>query len=302
MAQALSQAERTLLYASLADLCMAAPLLSLGFLSGSASAASEAVRALLLWAIDIFSLTMLLLVNRHRFSRFEFGIEKIQIAVQVVIALGMCVSVVFISIRIWHGFSEGAHPPNYMLTVLFTVVSYVNVLVNIVALHKMRASERMRPSLILRGQIKNRAVMLASSAVATLSAGCVIIADPPIFAYVDSIGALVVLGVIVYTMVQMMYSSIMTLLDAPIEEREKLLVFREIAERFDHWSSIAFVRTRRVGYSKYIEIGLTFDETAPMQHALETCRAVEEAIRTRLEHAFVAVFPVAEPESTLAPA
>jgi divalent metal cation (Fe/Co/Zn/Cd) transporter len=297
MLKGLSPAERTLFFASMADFCMAAPLLTTGFLSGSASASSEAVRGILLWSIDLFSLSMLLLVNRHRFSRFEFGIEKIQIAVQVVIALGMCVSIAFIAARIWHGLTEGAHPPNYTITVFFALVSYINMVVNVVALRKLIAAERLKASLILRGQIKNRTVMLTSSVVATISAACVILPDPEIFRYIDSVGAIVVLSVIVYTMVQMMRSSIMTLLDAPIEEREKLYVFREIAERFDLWSSIAFVRTRRLGYSKYIEVGLTFDETKSMQEALAACRAVEEGIVRSLEHAFVRVFPVGETAS-----
>jgi divalent metal cation (Fe/Co/Zn/Cd) transporter len=54
------------------------------------------------------------------------------------------------------------------------------------------------------------------------------------------------------------------------------------------------VRTRRLGYSKYIEVGLTFDEAMPMQEALAACRAVEEGIHRSLEHAFVRVFPVGE--------
>jgi len=296
MAQPLSPAERTLLYTSIADLILNIPLLSLGFLSGSASASSEAMRGILLWSIDLFSLGMLMLVNRHRFSQFEFGIEKVQIAVQVVIALGMCISIVFIGLRVWDGLSGAAHPPNYVICAFFTVASYVNMLVNVVALKKILQADAAKPSLILRAQIKNRSVMLVSSVVATICAGMVIIPDPELFRYVDSLGALIVLGVIVYTMVQMMRSSIMTLLDAPIEEREKLLVFREIAENFDRWASIAFVRTRRLGYSKYVEIGLTFDEATPLKDALATCRGIEQAIRARLDHAFVAVYPVAERE------
>ena len=302
MSQPLSPAERTLLYTSVADFLLNIPLLSLGFLSGSASPSSEAVRGILLWSIDLFSLGMLMLVNRRRFSQFEFGVEKIQIAVQVVIALGMCVSIVFIGSRIWSGLTGDAHPPNYLICTFFTVASYVNMWVNIIALRKILQADRGKPSLILRGQIKNRTVMLVSSVMATLCTGLVIIPDPQVFRYVDSIGAIIVLGVIVYTMVQMMRSSIMTLLDAPIEEREKLLVFREIAERFDHWSSIAFVRTRRLGYSRYIEIGLSFDDTTPMPVALQTCRAIEDAILGHLEHAFVAVYPVAEQRQATAPA
>jgi divalent metal cation (Fe/Co/Zn/Cd) transporter len=272
---------------------MGIPLMALGFLSGSASAASEGIRGILLWSIDLFSLSMLLLVNRHRFSRFEFGVEKIQIAVQIVIALGMCISIAFISAKIWTGLTTGAHPPNYLITVFFTIVSYINVVVNVVALRKLIAAERAKASLILRGQIKNRMVMLTSSVAATISAACVILPDPEIFRYIDSVGAIVVVSVIIYTMVNMMRTSIMTLLDAPIEEREKLYVFREIAQCFDLWSSIAFVRTRRIGYSKYVEVGLVFDHSLPMQDALAVCLEIEEGIHRSLDNAFVRVFPVA---------
>lgn len=289
------KAERVMLYAFLMDLLMAFPIIGLGFLSGSAAAGSEAARAILLWAIDIFSFGMLLAVNRHRFSQFEFGIEKVQILVQVVIAIGMCASVVFIGGRVVESLTQDSAPPDYLLCVVFAVFSYINVMVNFVALRRLKAEEKEKPSIILRGQIKNRSIMELSSVVATISAAAVVIPDPEVFAYIDSIGALIVLCVIVYTMVQMMRSSVMTLLDAPIEEGEKLLVFREIAERFDQWSSIAFVRTRRLGYSKYVEIGLCFDEAVPLAEALATCRDIEAGIRGRVDKVFVTVFPASEP-------
>ena len=62
------------------------------------------------------------------------------------------------------------------------------------------------------------------------------------------------------------------------------------------------MRTRRLGYSRYIEIGLSFDDTTPMPVALQTCRAIEDAILGHLEHAFVAVYPVAEQRQATAPA
>ncbi len=290
-----SPGERVLIYAFLADLAMAGPILGLGFMSGSASAASEAARAILLWAIDIFSLGMLLAVNRRRFSQFEFGIEKIQILVQVIIAAGMCISVVFIASKVYEGLVEGQSAPNYTICVLFAVFSYINILVNVFALRRMILEERAKPSIILRGQVKNRSIMMVSSVVATLSAASVVIPDPRIFGYVDSLGAIVVLCVIAYTMVQMMRSSVLTLLDAPIEEREKLLVMREIGEQFDHWSNIAFMRTRRIGYSKYVEIGLCFDDAVEMKTALATCQRIEDGIRANLENVFVSVFPTTEP-------
>lgn len=288
----LSPTEKVMISASLIDIVIAVPLLVLGLLSGAASAASEAIRSVLLTCIDIFSVSILLAVNRRKFSQFEFGVEKIQILVQVVIAIGMCVSIAFIGGKIYDAFTADEHLPNYVYCVVFALFSYVNVLVNVFNLRRMVRQERATPSLIVRGQIKNRVVMLTSSVVATLSAAAVIIPDPKVFALIDAVGAILVLCIIAYTTLRMLGSGLLTLLDAPIEEREKLYVLREIAERFDLWASIAFIRTRRLGYGKYVEVGLTFDDAMPMPQVLATCRAMEQGIGRRVDNAFVRVFPI----------
>jgi len=290
----LSRTEKVMISAALADVAIAVPLLVLGLLSGAASAASEAVRCVLLTCIDIFSLSILLAVNRRRFSRFEFGIEKLQVLVQIVIAIGMCVSIVFIGRKVFDAVTSDSHLPNYVFCVTFALFSYVNVLVNVFNLRRMAAQERATGSLIVRGQIKNRIVMLTSSVVATLSAAAVIIPDPKVFALIDAVGALLVLCVIVYTMVRMMGAGVLTLLDAPIEERDKLLVLREIVEHFDRWASVAFIRTRRLGDSKYVEVGLAFEAGQGLEAALAACRDIEAGIVRRVGNASVTVFPVKE--------
>ena len=288
----LSPTERVMVSAALMDCAIAVPLLVLGLLSGAASAASEAIRTVLLTCIDIFSLSILLAVNRKKFSGFEFGIEKLQIFVQIVIAVGMCISIVFIGGKVYAAFASDDHIPNYVLCVVFALFSYVNVLINAFNLRRMVRQEKAAPSLIVRGQIKNRMVMLTSSVVATISAAAVIIPDAKLFALIDATGAVVVLSVIVYTTVRMLKAGVLTLLDAPIEERDKLYVFRELTERFDAWDSIAFVRTRRLGYIKYVEVGLTFDSAKPLETVLAACQAMEQGIRGRVDQAFVRVFPV----------
>lgn len=292
----LSLDERALVRAFFADLAMAVPIIGLGFMSGSASGTGEAIRATLLYVIDIFSLTILLAINRRKFSQFEFGLEKIQILVQIAIAAGMGLSAVFIGSRIIANLTTDIETPNYVICLLFAGFSYINVMINVACLRGMVRANRSDGSIILRSQIRNRIIMLASSVAVTISTAAVVIPDPELFALIDSIGAIFVLGAILYTMVTMLTSSVLTLLDAPIDERDKLVVVREIVDQFDNWSSVPFIRTRRVGYHKYIEIGLSFDDGAPLQTAFETCRAVEDAIKQKVEHAFVSVFPAKAPE------
>ncbi|HKY95538.1 MAG TPA: cation transporter [Kiloniellales bacterium] len=301
----LSPSERVMVSAALTDVAIGTPILILGLLSGAASATSEAIRSTLLTCIDIFSLSMLLAVNRRKFSHFEFGIEKLQILVQIIVAIGMCISIVFIGRKIYTVVTADTHLPNYLFCVIFALFSYVNVLINTFNLRRMVVQERLTHSLIIRGQIKNRIVMLTSSVVATLSAAAVIIPDPKVFAIIDAVGAVLVLSVIVYTMVRMMGSGIMTLLDAPIDERDRRLVLGAVDRHAERCGSVAFVRTRRLGYSKYVEVGLRFGEAVGLEAALAVCRDIEAEILGRVGSAFVSVFPVGKgraPEAAAATA
>lgn len=270
---------------------IAVPLVTFAILSGSASALTEAVRGLLLLSIDVFSLAMMIAINRHRFSRFEFGLEKIQIVVQMVIAISMCLSMLFVGEKILARFEGDSPPPNYLFCLLFAGVSYLNCVINVGVLRAQIRELRTNPSLILRGQVKNRTVMTVGSVVATLSSAAVVIPDPVIFAMIDLGGAIVVLGVIFVTMVRMTRSGILSLIDAPIDEQEKLGIYRKVVERYEDWDELVYLRTRRIGHQGYVEIGLTFDPERPLDSALKSCREIEEAVRAGMQNVFVSVRP-----------
>jgi len=304
----LQSTERVMLQAVMLDLTMCLPIVGLGLLSGAASSASEAVRGGLLLLIDVVSLCVLVAINRRRFSAFEFGIEKIQVLVQLLIAVGMVFSLLFILSRVLENMSGTARLPDYLLCVLFAFFSYINMLINIFSLRRMQRAYRLDPSIILRGQIRNRTVMLSGSVAATVSTAMVVVPDRTLFLAVDTIGAIFVLIAIVLTATRMLGSGLLALLDAPIEEREKLLVFREVTERFERWRTLEYVRTRRIGHQKYIEVGLGFDRDLPLPQALAICGEMAEAIRARIDGAFVSVHtvstspPAEAPASGLAPA
>ena len=287
----LSPSERALTLAVVADVFTATPLITLGFLSGSASALSEAIRNGLGLLIGLFALVMMLAINRRKFSQFEFGVEKIQILVQIIIVFGIAVGAVAMGQRIIENVTTGREAPSYVFCLLFAAFSYINVLENTYLAIRLVREQRQAPSIILQGQIKNRFVMLVSSVAATISTAAIVVNDPSLFLIIDTIGACIVLGVTLHIMVNMLKSGVLTLLDAPIDERDKLLVIREVVEHFDHWSSVAAIRTRRLGYTKYIEIGLCFDQGTSMGAALETCGAIEDGIRRKVDNAFVSVFP-----------
>jgi len=283
--------ERALRNGVLADLCIVVPFVSAALLSGSATAATEAVRGVLQLLIDVFSLAVLMAINRRRFAHFEFGLEKIQILVQIVLGFSMCLSLLYVGERILARFAGEGGQPDYVFCLVFAGLSYVNLLLNVGVLRGMLREQRRAPTLILAGQIKNRFIMLVSSGVATLSCASVILPDRVLFDTVDAVGAVVVFAVIVWTVARLLGSGILSLLDAPIDEREKLGVYSEVVARFDEWEELVFLRTRRVGYQNYVEIGLRFDPAQPLERSLATCRRIEQAVRARAAKVLVTVRP-----------
>lgn len=298
----LSPAEKVMATACLADFAINIPLIALAALSGSASAMTETVRGVLLSNIDVLSLAVFLAVNRRRFSRFEFGLEKIQILVQIVIALAMCISIYFIAGKIWHTAFENAAPPNYLFSVLFSFFAYINFTINFTMLRGMLREYRAQPSVILRSQLKNRLVMTISSAVATLCCFAVVIPDAYVVKLIDIGGALVVLTVICLTMVRLLGGGLLVMLDAPIAEDDKFLVLRKVVERYDDWGTLQFLRTRRLGHRSYAEVGLSFEPGTRTEQALAVCADIETAIQAEVPGLFVSVYPVTETPAAGAPA
>lgn len=288
---ALNRTEKVLLTGLLLDTLISIPLCTLGFLSGSASATTEAVRTILLEAIDVFVLAVMMAINRRRFSRFEFGLEKLQIMVQIVIAVSMAITMFFVGRKILHQMFHPVPMPIYLDCLIFAGFSYVNVLINISLLRRLLREMKTDPSLILRGQMRNRCIMLASSVVATIAAACAAIPDRVLFQIIDTIGAVLVFSVIVYTVANMLGSGLRTLLDAPIDEKEKLGIYHEVVARYDDWEELAFLRTRRLGHRKYVEIGLVFDGGQALEASLAVCSRIEQAVKARVADVLIAVRP-----------
>ena len=285
--------ERVIVVAMLTDYTVGFPLIILGFLSGAAAAASEAIRIILVDGIDWFAFMTLYSVNRGRFNYLEFGTEKVQIVAQIAIAVGMSATLYFVFDKVIAILLVGEWLPDMTILVVFASISFVNFIINVMNLILLRRQQRETYSLILAAQIKNRIVMLLSSAVATVAAAAALIPDRILFQLIDTVGAILVMAIIVWTLVDLIYGGVVTLLDAPVSEREKHLIFAEIAARFDEWDHIEFLRTRRVGTHVYAEIGLGFKADLPLDRALEVCESIEQAIKAKAERAYVSVYPVA---------
>lgn len=291
--RAAAPGERALRIGVLADLCILVPFVGTALLSGSSTALTEALRGIMQLLLDVFSLLVLMAINRRRFAHFEFGLEKLQILVQIVLGLSMCVSLVFIGGHILDRFAGAGGQPDYLFCLLFAGLSYLNLLLNAGVLRGMLAEQRRAPTLILAGQIRNRVVMLVSSVVATLTCASVVIPDRVLFDSLDAAGALVVFAVIAWTVFRLLGSGLLSLLDAPIDERDKLGIYREVVARFEDWDELVFLRARRIGHQSYVEVGLQFDPAQPLERSLATCRGIEAAVRTRLDKVLVTVRPAA---------
>lgn len=289
--------KRAIVIGIVADLALFPPFTTTAFLSGSASAFTEGVRGALLLAIDFLSFALLAALNRRKATRFEFGLEKIQVVVQIVIAIAMCFSLVLVGHRIAERLEGSGPPPDYVLCLVFAGLCYVNLLINVWMLKAVTVENSRNPSVILSSQIRNRKVMMIASVVATLTTALVLIPDGEVFRWADVIGAIIVALVLAWNIRRLLGSGMLALLDAPMSEPEKLHVFRAVVAHHDEWDTLQFLRTRSIGHTKYVEVGLSFAAGTPVKRALAVTAAVEASILREVSNAVVSVYSV--PDQTL---
>ena len=85
--------------------------------------------------------------------------------------------------------------------------------------------------------------------------------------------------------------SVSDLFDRSLDERDQIVIIRELVNQFDRYEQIHGFRTRRSGSQIFVELFLEFDPNQTMQQTYESIRLLETAIKEQLPHAQVMIVP-----------
>jgi divalent metal cation (Fe/Co/Zn/Cd) transporter len=236
-------------------------IVSAALTTGSLTMLSEAVRAIIMLALLVYSFMVLRAIHRGRLSRFEFGAHKLECLVTLGLAISFVLSAAWIiGVTVETVFSDrpGASPLGLATAAL---VNAANLALNGLNYDIVRRRAHGGNSESFRSQLSARRIMFLCSAILQVTLTAAVLASDPLAAVVfDAIGAIFVTGLIIRGAFGMFASSIPVLLDArpdgDVAERLRSALARELPA-----ARVVSLRARRTGEGVHAEIGLTADAT-----------------------------------------
>jgi len=109
--------------------------------------------------------------------------------------------------------------------------------------------------------------------------------------YIDPAGSIVMLGFLVFTTYAVVSSSVFDLLDRTLEDSLQLLILRELALRFDSYSALHGIRSRRAGGNVYIEVFLEFEYDQKVGEVQDVIDGMKREMEKKIPGSQVIIVP-----------
>ncbi len=247
--------ERSVIYTSIADIGIVFLQIVFAIITGSLTLLSEAVRSILMTAVELYSLWLLGAVHRDRLRHFKFGIGKVEQFVWLLIGFGLLLSGLWVASKVVESVFATELAPTPLGLAFAAIVNAINFLINALSFYAMYSASRDDDSDIFRAQLKARGVKLGNSLFLqiTLTVGA-LASDPVIALVLDAVGAGFVSAFMVLSGVSMIARSLPDLLDAPVGESLENLLTEALAGTSHATKDLVGIRTRRAGQYPHVEI------------------------------------------------
>ncbi|MFA6362025.1 cation diffusion facilitator family transporter [Methanoregula sp.] len=128
-------------------------------------------------------------------------------------------------------------------------------------------------------------VVLFTLALAILCAGF------PWAVYIDPVASFIIMGILLYSGLGMIRSSLPDLLDQTLEEELQLVVVKALADHFDHYEQLHGVKSRRSGGCVYVDIYLEFRGDLPMCEVQDTIDRMKISLESKIPKSTVNIIP-----------
>lgn len=290
--------ERSILIASLCDIALIAPFLSVGLWANSLMMLAECARGTLLVVLELLLLVLMRRIHRGRIHDYDYGSGKIEQFANAGIGTAMGLAGVWVGLgSLWRWF----HPPAQDQFSLLVVAGLggINLVLNGYMLWKLWRAGRDGASIILTGQVKTRLVKTLSSGI-VMAAFCVnaVFVEGVIGQAAELIGGLFIAAAMIQLSVSMWREALPSLLDRTLEEAQQRLINRALATHFDAYDSFIGVRSRLAGNTPHIQIDLGFSAARTLGDVEDVSDRVRREIIDLLPGAVVTVLPRALKQAT----
>ncbi len=286
------QRERSMLLAGSSDLVIIIAAFAVGLWANSLMMGAEALRGLLLLALETVLFLLLRRIHRGRTHDFDYGAGKLEQFANLGIGTAMGLG------GLWVGGSAAYrwwHPPDQtsLGLVFAAVVGVVNVAQNGWAFWALWRAGRDGASVIMVGQIRTRLAKLISSTL-VLGALCVNAAfgDGPVGVAAEVLGSGFVALVMFELAVSMWRRALPSLLDRTLEEAQQELIDRALISHFDEYDDLVAVRSRVSGNTPLVEVVLGFTADRRIGEIQLVVDKVTRSVQALIPSSVVTVTPV----------
>lgn len=109
--------------------------------------------------------------------------------------------------------------------------------------------------------------------------------------YLDPIGSLILLGLLVMSVYELLRGSVGDLLDWSLSEYHQMLIMRSLAEHYDAFEQVHGIHTRRSGSQVFIELALEFDPARTMGEVYDAMASIRAHLAAQIPGARVVIAP-----------
>jgi len=282
--------ERSLRFALVADGLILTLLVVVGVIGGSLTITAEAIRGILMAAIEFFAFLVMRRIHRGVLADLEYGTGKLEQIANLAIGIGMLGGSIWIvskAFAIIAGESAVGTPIGLALA---AIAGALNLYVNILAWDGMRRAARAESTLVMLAQLKARVVKLVSSLVVLVTMTVAALSsDDVVVAWADAIGSLFVAVFIFVNAVGMLRSGLPDLLDRSAGPQVRASVERALASHVGDYGRLQRLRSRRSGRIVFIELALGFEPGLTIAEVNRRVEALKESLRRDIENADVTV-------------
>lgn len=285
--------ERSLLIAIVLDVGITFPQVAVAIWSGSLTMLAELVRAVLLTALEVFVFRTLQRVHRNRLPDYDFGSGKLEQFANMLVGAAMLLGAGWIALKM---IGRVNAPPLQDAAGLWAAagMGFANLALNAYCFHALWRSGRDGTSIIINGQIQSRLAKLLASALVAIAMLVNAAADTPSTALAaDLAGSALVVIVMVLLGGSLWRKALPHLLDRTIDENGQASINRVLAQHFDTYDALGYVRARLSGDGALVEIELRFASETPLSAAQRVVDVVSREVAELIPGARVTVVPTA---------
>ncbi len=219
----------------------------------------------------------------------SYGYGRLEMISTTVVALTMIMAVMFISFEMFEKINHPSHPEGGLIGIFLTSLSMILSLWLWFRNFQLAKTERAPIFEAMWRMMRMGAMedLLIISAV-----GISLLLSELQWAYLIDVAASSLLIILVLRSIgDILSGTLGDLIDSSLEERDEIIIIRELVNHFDAYEQIHGFRSRRAGSQVFVELFLEFDPRRTMAQVYEASHRIQEAIRGHFANAQVLVIP-----------